>query len=157
MGSLPVVVAHAAWREARGESPSEKLEGAATDADREQALHDRFSMLEPLLSLLPAESQRALRIRFGFDAIRWGRITAWVLLAVGALNAFAALVLLAAGRGGIGDFLVLVIGAWLTVEQVRRLGHFRRGEPSGSVLGALVRPMAGPLLEAPPRAAVPDA
>jgi hypothetical protein len=149
MGSLPVVVAHAAWREARGEGPAEKLESAATDADREQALHDRFSLLEPLLSLLPADSQRALQTRFGFDAIRWGRITAWVLLAVGAPNALAALVMLAAGRGGIGDFLGLVIGAFLAVEQVKRLGHLGRGEPSGSVLGALVRPMAGPLLAQP--------
>ena len=68
--------------------PAEKLEAGsdAAEADRAQALNDRYQFLEPLLSLLPAARQRELEAGFGFDAIRWGRITAWVLLVVGALR-----------------------------------------------------------------------
>jgi hypothetical protein len=146
MGSLPVVVAHAAWMEARGESRSEKLESrTATDADRAQAVHDRYRVLEPLLALLPSAAQRDLAGRFGLDAVRWGRITAWILFAVGTLNALAALGMLAAGRGSLADFLGLAVGVALAAEQVSRLGRLARGEPAGSILGALVRPLAAPL------------
>jgi len=151
MGSLPVVVAHAAWKEARGESPAEKLEAdsEAAAADRVHALNDRYQLLEPLLSLLPEASQRDLAGRFGFDAIRWGRITAWVLLAVGGMNALAALGALAAGRGGLGDFLGLLVGLLLALEQARRLSRLGRGEPAGSVLGKFLRPLAAPLFATP--------
>jgi hypothetical protein len=152
MGSLPVVIAYAAWKEARGESAAQKLESAAVpDADRAEAVHDRYKVLEPLLSLLPPGAQRDLAGRFGFDPLRWGRITAWILLAVGTLNALAALGMLAGGRGNLGDFLGILVGVLLAAEQIPRLGRLARGEPAGSVLGALVRPLAAPLF-APPRA-----
>ena len=152
MGSLPVAIAVAAWKEARGESASEKLESAAVaETDREQAVHDRYQVLEPLLSLLPRNAQTDLAGRFGFDAIRWGRITAWVLLVIGTLNALAALGMFASGRGNIVDFLGILVGFLLAAEQIPRLGRLARGEPSGSVLGALIRPLAAPLF-APPRA-----
>ncbi len=148
MGSFPVVVAHAAWKEARGEG--DESSGAAwaapTDAEREQGRRDRFSLLEPMLSLLPAASQRELEVRYGFDPGRWGRITAGVLLAVGGLNALASLAVLAAGRGDGWDAAGLLAGGLLAAEQVRRLRLLARNEPAGSVLGALVRPMAAPLL-----------
>ncbi len=151
MGSLPVVVAHAAWKEARGESSAEKLAaGDAAATDRAQALHDRYQVLEPLLSLLPAAAQRELAGRFGFDAIRWGRITSWILLVVGILDALAALGVIADGRGNLGDFLGFLIGFLLAAEQLSRLSRLRRGEPAGSVLGMLVRRLAAPLFAAPP-------
>jgi hypothetical protein len=146
MGSFPVVVAHAAWKEARGESASGAADAAApTDAEREQARRDRFAILEPMLSLLPAASQRELETRYGFDPRRWGRITAGVLLAVGSLNALAALAVLTAGRGDAWDALGLAVGGLLAAEQIRRLRRLSRDEPAGSVLGALIRPMAAPL------------
>lgn len=83
----------------------------------------------------------------GFDAARWGRITAGVLLAVGALNALASLAGLAAGGGGLFDGIGFLVGGLLAGEQLRRLRLVSRGEPAGSVLGALIRPMAAPLLE----------
>jgi hypothetical protein len=150
MGSLPVAVAYAAWKEARGESAAEKLASKdAADMDLAQAVHDRYRVLEPLLSLLPPEQQKDLAGRFGFDAVRWGRITAWVLLLVGALNAIAALGMLASARGNIVDFLGFLVGLLLAAEQIPRLGRLARGEPAGSVLGALVRPLAAPLFAAP--------
>lgn len=153
MGSLPVVLAHAAWREARGEGPRPAGGGApATEAERERTLRDRFAMLEPLLSLLPAARQRALQTRYGFDPVRWGRLTSRVLLAVGALNAFAALAVLAVGRAGFADAVGLLLGGALAAEQISRLRRLARAEPAGSVLGALIRPLAQPLLDAPPQA-----
>ena len=147
MGSLPVVVAHAAWKEARGEGETRASAAPPSAAERDQALRDRYDVLEPLLSLLPAASQRVLEARYGFDAARWGRITAGVLLAVGALNALASLATLAAGGGGLFDGIGLLVGGLLAGEQLRRLRLASRREPAGSVLGALIRPMASPLLE----------
>ncbi len=126
MGSLPVVVAHAAWKEARGESGSRAEAAAPSDAEREQALRDRYDVLEPLLSLLPAPSQRVLEVRYGFDAARWGRITAGVLLAVGALNALASLAILAAGPR----------------RPLRRLRSRRRRPPRGRAASAAAAPVA---------------
>ncbi len=150
MGSFPVVVAHAAWKEARGEGGTRPETAAPSAEEREQALVDRYDILEPLLSLLPAASQRLLEARYGFDPARWGRITAGVLLAAGGLNALASLVTLAAARGDLLDALGLVIGGLLAAEQIGRLRRLSRGEPAGSALGALVRPMAQPLLESGP-------
>ena len=97
--------------EARGESPAEKLEGAAPRRRTARRRSTTASqVLEPLLSLLPAAAQRELAGRFGFDAIRWGRITAGVLLVVGVPQRARRLVRSPAGRGGLGDFLGLVIG-----------------------------------------------
>jgi hypothetical protein len=148
MGSFPVVVAHAAWKEARGEGTAHST-APPSEKDREQSLRDRYSVLEPLLSLLPTPSQRVLEVRYGFDAARWGRITAGVLLAVGALNAIASLAVIAAGRGDLLDGIGLVVGGFLAAEQLHRLRVLSRGEPAGSVLGALIRPMAAPLLAIP--------
>jgi len=146
MGSFPVVVAHAAWKEARGEAaPRATIPGEPTGAERDQARRDRFVVLEPMLSLLPASSQRELEARYGFDPRRWGRITAGVLLAVGASNALVSLAVVAAGRGDFWDATGLVVGGLLAGEQIRRLRRIARDEPAGSVLGALIRPMAAPL------------
>ena len=150
MGSFPVVVAHAAWKEARGAgAPEAATPVEPTHAQREQSRRDRFAILEPMLSLLPAAAQRELAARYGFDPRRWGRITAGVLLAVGAANALASLAVLAAGRGDLWDATGLVVGGLLAGEQIRRLRLLRRHEPAGSVLGAFIRPMAAPLFGAP--------
>jgi hypothetical protein len=156
MGTLPVAIAHAAWREARGEGPKGADEGALSDAEREQELRDRYTLLEPMLSLLPTSRQRELQVRYGFDAIRWGRITAGALFAVGALNAFASLALLAAGRGDLFDATGLVVGGLLAAEQISRFRRLARGEPAGSVLGTVIRPMANPLFATAHATASPE-
>ena len=144
MGSLPVAVAHAAWVEARS-SPAE-TSGAPEAGESPHAMRDRYQMLEPLLSFLPPDAQRLLASRFGFDAIRWGRITAWILLAAGGLNAVASLLNLAGGAGTPADLVWLLAGAFVAAEQAVRLRRFSAGEAAGSVFGALVRPLARPLL-----------
>ncbi len=147
MGSLPIAVAYAAWVEARSSSP--QTAGVPAASDDPHADRDRYQMLEPLLSLLSPDEQRLLEASFRFEAIRWGRITAWILLAAGGLNAAASLLNLASGAGGAADLVWLLIGGFVAAEQAGRLRRLSAGEPAGSVLGALVRPLARPLLAAP--------
>lgn len=147
MGSLPVVVAHAAWREARAPSPAAAGVGAPPPlVDAERDALDRFRLLEPMLSLLAPAEQEQIARRFPFDPVRWGKFTAALLLLVGGGNALVSLLNLAIGRFGIWDAAWLVLGALLALEQLRRWRRLRGGDPAGSVLGALVRPLAKPLL-----------
>ncbi len=143
MGSLLVVVGYAAWKESRSEPAPAVV--PATPGEIDQRRRDRYAILEPVLALLPARSQRALEARYGFDPRRWGRITAIVILAVNTPNALAALTLLAAGRAGAFDLFGLFVSGVLVIEQISRLVKISRREPAGSVLGALVQPMARPL------------
>lgn len=153
MGSLPVVIAFQAWREARSPASAEPpvdapvADPAAPDSVAERDARDRFRMLEPLLSLLRAPEQEILVRRFGFEPLRWGRITAAVLLLVAGGNAAVSLMNLAARSFGIFDLLWLGIGGSLALEQLARWRSLQRGSPAGSVLGALVRPLARPLLD----------
>lgn len=117
-----------------------------TPASPVKSLQDRFRLLEPLLALLTPAEQNDLELRFGMETLRWGKITAILLLVVGGANLAASLALFAAGAGGLGDFIWLVAGAGLSVEQIARLREIARGRPAGSVLGALVRPLVGKLL-----------
>jgi hypothetical protein len=119
----------------------------------EERLRDRFHLLEPFLSLLPERDQRHLIARFQFDALRWGRVSVGVLFVVGGLNFIASILDLAGSPAGAGDparlidLVWLVIGAGLCLEQVLRRAALARRDPRGSVLGALVMPLARPLLE----------
>ncbi len=114
--------------------------------DAERDALDRFRMLEPMLSLLSSGEQERIVGSFPFDAVRWGKITAWILLAVGGSNALVSLLDLAVGRFDAASALWLVVGGLLAIEQILRLRRLRAGVPAGSVLGALVRPLARPLL-----------
>ena len=80
------------------------------------------------------------------ETLRWSRMTALVLLAVGGLNVIASVAKIAAGIGGVADFAWLVAGSAISIEQVARLREVARGRPAGSVLGAVVRPLARDLL-----------
>jgi hypothetical protein len=103
-------------------------------------------MLEPFLSLLSPEEQGRLEERFGFDPIRWGKITAALILLVCGANVFTAAVNAAASRAGGADAAWLLLGTPLTLEQIARWRRLRELRPAGSVLGALVRPLARRLL-----------
>lgn len=149
MGSLPVVIAHAAWKEARAAKPRPEPEGSRTEeplADSERSLRDRYSMLEPLLALLSPAEQRLLERRFGFEPIRWGKVTMAVLSLVGGANALVALMNFGAATGRGIDVAWLLVGGLLCVEQLRRRRQLAMSEPAGSILGILVRPLARPLL-----------
>ncbi len=155
MGSLPVVFAVTLWRSLqRPRAP--RPAGAAAPVLDEQGLQDRFQVLEPALAFLPAREQEFLAGRFGFDAVRWGRITAGVLLAASVLNALVSLSAFGAGDGIVWSVVWLLPVGYLAVEQLRRFQALARGEPAGSVLGLLVRPFARPLLAAPPPVDPPE-
>jgi len=141
MGSLPVVLAWEAWGAIRGEP-------AARPATRlpEESDADRYRMVEPFLALLTPDEQSRLEERFGFDPIRWGRITAALILLVCGSNVFAAAVNAATGRGSLADAAWLVAGTLLSIEQIARWRRLRDRRPAGSVLGVLVRPLARRLL-----------
>lgn len=146
IGSLPGTLLYESWRIARGQPDVSLHSFHSLPPTSERALLDRFRMLEPLLSLLSPTEQEILEQRFGMETLRWGRITAFLLLAVGGLNALASFANLTAGLGGVGDALWLLAGAALSAEQIGRLRRIAKGQPAGSVLGALVRPLARNLL-----------
>jgi hypothetical protein len=149
IGSLPGTLLYEIWRIARKLPPVSEASFRGLRAAPEQALHDRFRMLEPLFALLSRSEQESLELRFGMEVLRWGKITALILLAVGGLNALASAALLAADRASLGDFLWLLAGVAISIEQVARLREISLGRPAGSVLGALVRPLARSLLSSP--------
>jgi hypothetical protein len=145
MGSLPIVLAYEAWRESR--TPRPNAPGPVCPvSDAERDALDRFRMLEPSLALLTPSEQQLLARRFGFEPVRWGKITTAVLLLVAGGNAAVSLINLASGAFGTADALWLPIGGLLTFEQIRRWRRLKADLPAGSVLGALVRPLAKPLL-----------
>ncbi len=150
MGSLPVVFAILLWRSLRKPGAPRQAAARAAEPLDEKGLQDRFHVLEPALAFLSVGEQEFLAGRFGFDAVRWGRITASVLLAASVLNAFVSLSAYGANDGVAWSVIWLLPVAYLAVEQVRRLQALARGEPASSILGRLVRPFVRPLLAAPP-------
>lgn len=154
VGSAPGIIGHSLfdlwrrWRrgpdsEAELRARSQAMRGPGPDAAR--LLADRYKMLEPMLALLPEEDQRALQASFGFDPQLWGRRTATLLLTLCVLGAASDIAAITLGGRGIGSLASLVVAAILGIEQVLRLAALRSG-PAGSMLGALVRPFAKPLL-----------
>lgn len=127
------------------EPPRGKEEGLAPYDMRKQLEVERervYRALQPVLALLPAESQAILQTRYGFDALSWGRTTALVLLVCGAMFAGTAVMNVLARIGGAGEILWLAAGAGLILEQTRRLARIKAGQPAGSVFGRLVEPFA---------------
>jgi hypothetical protein len=146
VGSLPGALVYAIVDAFRGNRSLSSPTFRGLPASPDQALRDRYRMLEALLGLLTPVEQEGLARRFGFEPLRWGRRTAIVLLVVGGANVLASLIAFAAGKGALGDFLWLVAGAALTAEQIGRLRRIAQGKPAGSMFGALVRPTAETLL-----------
>ena len=80
--------------------PPEKSFFEVESADARQGDLDRFHLLEPALSFLEPGEQASLAERFGFDGLKWGRISAiFLLIAVGpfAVGALLGFLLVAAG------------------------------------------------------------
>ena len=147
VGSLPGTLVYAIVEAFCGNRSLTPPPFRGLPASPEQALRDRYRMLEAVLGLLPPAEQEILARRFGFEPLRWGRLTAIVLLVVGGANVLASLIAFAAGAGGFRDLLWLLAGAALSAEQIARFHRIARGKPAGSVFGALVRPMTRDLLE----------
>lgn len=113
--------------------------------ERGQEDADRFHLLEPVLSFLAASEQDILAKRFGFDGLKWARVSAIFLLVV--LVPFAVTALLGFFLvPEASDLLVLLLSGGLSAEQVLRLSRAARKTQAPSVLAPLVRPFARRLL-----------
>jgi hypothetical protein len=109
---------------------------------------DAYRMREPLLALLSAEDQQRAADTYGFDPVRWGRISAIFLLgAVGPMFLASALALLVLPEPS--DLLLFLLVGVLVVEQVGRLRRVARREPAPSVLRFVARPFCSRLLRPP--------
>jgi hypothetical protein len=71
IGSVPGTLLYAIYRVFRGGAGVATLSTTGSPATPEQALADRFRMIEPLLALLPPEEQEVFEQRFGMDILRW--------------------------------------------------------------------------------------
>ncbi len=147
IGSLPGTLIYEIYRALRGGRGVATLSSRGLPATPDRALYDRFRMVEPLLALLSPEEQEVFERRFGMEVLRWGKVTAVLLLIIGGTNVFTSLVLLGAGGGGLGDWLWLLAGTGISIEQIGRFRRISSGQPAGSFLGALVRPLARKLLK----------
>ena len=160
IGSLLGVPLYVAGRAAGWIAPPDGTPASAGRTPEDRATGDRFLMIEPLLSFLPAPDQLRLRERWGFSPTAWGKRTAWLLLVYPGLTAPAHAWQLVAHDGGFRSFLLLAVAAGLAIEQVRRLKALAKGQPAPSILGRLVAPFARPLLvpeRAEPAPGVPPA
>lgn len=123
---------------------------AAPEVAREdepgEELYDLFKMREPLIALLSEADQRLAAEGYGFDFVRWGRVTALLLLGgFGPMALATAIALLVAPSPG--DVILLLVSAPITVEQIPRLSRLWRGEPASSFLRVVARPFCATLLE----------
>ena len=123
---MPGTLLYAIYRAFRGGAGVATLSSRGLPASPERALSDRFRMVEPLLALLPPEEQKVYERRFGMEVLRWGKVTAVLLLIIGVTNVFTSLVLFTAGGGGLGDWLWLLVGMGITIEQIGRLRNLER-------------------------------
>jgi len=142
MGTLVTEVAAALKRKPAGAS---RTPAPDPDVEAERDL-ELFGVLEPVLALLPRRDQDVLVERFGFDALRRGRATASVLLALAVLNTAVSVSAFGASESVAAGILWSLPALCLAVEQILRWRTLARGRPAGSVLGILVRPFARPLL-----------
>jgi hypothetical protein len=119
-------------------------ESLVPEVGEDVAASDRYHLIEPLLTLLPPGDQHRLAQRFGFDYRKMAAIVAAVILSFSVLGAGTAVGALLEG-GGLSPMLSLIVSGALAAEQGVRLHKLRRG-PAGSVLGVIVRPLAGKLI-----------
>lgn len=149
IGTLLGTLAWEAWRRAKaatGRTPAPREKAVwDVESDAAQDVLDRYHVLEPFAGLLPVEDQVRLAERFGFDGLRWGRISAIFLLVMfGPLAATSVLGAIAVFEAA--DLLRIAAFGGVVAEQVLRLRALAAGRLAPSVLGRLVRPLARPLL-----------
>ena len=149
MGTLAAALGLALWQ--AFQEPTGSRRGAAgaappDDVEKDARRRDLARVLEPALALLPPADQEILARRFDFDPIKWGRRSAWAILAAVVLNAAWMFGAVAEPGDVLGETLWSLPGLYLGVEQIRRLRTLARGLPAGSVLGAVVRRFTRDLL-----------
>jgi hypothetical protein len=148
MGSLAGWSLYTSAFELRRPSKGPASRPTAPTSPPDRALRDRYTMLEPLLSLLPDNDQEALERHFAFDPLRWGRLSVGLILVVAGANVAISILAFVTRTDGFLDFAALAIGGFFVWEQVKRRRRIKEGKPAGSVLGIFVQPLARPLLDA---------
>lgn len=143
IGSVVGVVSYETWCRARGRPP---VVWKGIPASHRLDAVERFRVIEPLLALLSSAEQTRLAKRFGFDPVRWGKRSAVLLAVVGGLNVLASLIALSANAAALADWIWLLLGTGLCLEQLARWRELSWGRPAGSVLAAVARPLARTLL-----------
>lgn len=147
VGSFPVVLGWEILAVARGKKPFRGPEPKLKwELDQATIDRDAYTQREPFLALLSPAEQRALAERYGFDWSAKGKSTAIVLLVFAVFVEAVTLPDLFGGTAGPGDLITLVLMGYLIWEQMLRFQRIGRGEPAGSVLGAVVRPFCRKLL-----------
>jgi hypothetical protein len=101
----------------------------------------------PLWGLLNRADQERLEALYDFDALKFSFITIVSLTALAFFNAVACIANLMSGRATRLDHILLLPTLYFLVEEVARLISWKKGEPSGSILGVLARPFASRLLQ----------
>lgn len=141
MGSLLGAIAYAIYRPLSGKrdqlpsaSGGRGYSVAFAPPAEDVAIRDALTLKEPLLTLLTPAEQKRIAERVGYDYRRTAFGVAWVILVAAALGAFTSSTLLG-----------VLVAAAVAVEQAVRLMKLRR-EPTGSVLGVIVRPFVRDLL-----------
>lgn len=125
------------------------------EIDDETRRRDLYLMTEGLLSLLAPSEQIELQRRWGFDPIRWGRLTAGTILAFAGLGLAAGVPKLFEMGGG-STFLSALIAGFVAVEQISRFARLNQNKPAGSIFGIVVRPFVAKLFEEEPKDSTPQ-
>ena len=141
IGSFPVVLVWEIVAVLRGQkplrAPEPKLKWEPDEATLDR---DAYTQRLPFLAFLAPSEQRLLSARYGFDWHARGKSSATWLLVFSVFVAAVTLPDLFEGTAGLGDLVTLLIMGYLIWEQIIRLQRIGKGEPAGSVLGAVVRP-----------------
>lgn len=125
----------------RGVEKRDSIPVIRLDPGKEVEQFDRYHVRLPLLALLPAAEQKRLQKRYGFDWASWDRKTAAVLMAlVGTALLLQGPVIVSDQVSG-GKLLAFFINIYFFVEQIIRLVRVSSGEPAGSALSFLVKPL----------------
>lgn len=99
--------------------------------------------------LLGREDQRRLDDLYDFDSLKFSKLTIITIAILSISNLIVSFINLTYGVATAIDVWLLLPAGFLLLECYSRWTDLKAGEPSGSILGLLVRPFARKLLQGP--------
>lgn len=118
---------------------------AADGTNKDPGPEGHVSLVEPLYGFLPADEQRRLARETGYQPLLFTKISALMSAAVGVLLAGSWDIVSVSEPIPPDAALQIGAGLYLMAESFRRYRCFARGEPSGTLIGALVHGALRPL------------
>jgi hypothetical protein len=103
----------------------------------------------PLWGLLSRDDQLRLEELYDFDALKFTKLTTFLLGLLGTVNLLICVANIAARTATRLDAWLFLPALFLTLESFSRWLDIRKGEPSGSWFGNIVRPFARKLIQGP--------